>query len=958
MVAVRIRMRGDDAVELVDASGAPVSIRPTSARLLAALLTRPGDEVASDELVRRTWGDALPADPTASLHTAIARLRRVLPDGAVVRGQHGYRLDLLPELVDDEPVVPAAPRPPRIAPTFVPTTPLVGRDDLLARGLDLVMHGRGVVFHGDAGSGRSRLVEEIVLEANRSGRPAALLRCRAVGGDVPLGVYSSLLQGSLPASGLPLVIAARTSIAEQLAGDVMVLGIDDLHQIDQLSAVLTMQLVQAGHVVLAGTHRNMRVVPIPVADLWHDGYCEHVHVGHLDRGGLALLAAAHSGRTLSDGELEQLWQLTNGNPLFATTVLQQPDLRLMGGDPTLEAVIAGQLAGLPPDLRDALAVVAIGEPLSITLLEQIVDVESLIKLERASLIAIDRTGNRTDVRVRHPLYGEHVRAGTSRLLARGIRGQLAAALASQGTQRRDDLMRLARWSLGGGRTLEPSVGVAAAREAMRHDDLDLARRTARSVWESHGDVEAALVLAEVALLDEPGHVAVDVVRAALGRADTRQRRRLLTIAARAAVLKLGDPVLGDQLLGEGADDPALTAIHAQLLAYQGRAADSLRTLDEVEAQPGDEVYRAIARATALTQLGFARDALDVLDGALEVLDRVSRNTRTMRHQITAARARPLMMLGELVEAEHVLREAMHAAGEATDALAEGLNALALGGLLPFTGRAAESMALAQRAIELLTPRGYRMPLRWAWLSSGFAAAVAGDLAAARSAVDALSALQIDTMTDGVEPLVDAAIARLEFDRERAASILREGAAMCRRRALLFEEAVALHDLARCGHETDVRVDELAEVTGGLVATFAVHARAIGRDDPAELMVASDRFAAHGAWPLAAEAAARAAEAAAGSGSIALARRHVARFDAHAARFDRGLVAPSIVAAEPLTAREREIAEMAARGWTNPSIAQHLDLSVRTVDNHLSRTFEKLAAEGRSDLPRFFGLGDG
>jgi DNA-binding winged helix-turn-helix (wHTH) protein/tetratricopeptide (TPR) repeat protein len=948
-------MRAGDVAELVDAQGEPVSIRPTSARLLAALLTRPGHEVPSDELVRRTWGDTLPGDPSASLHTAIARLRRVLPDGAVVRGDRGYRLDLVPEVVDDSPPAPTRAPSPRIAPTFMPTGALVGRDELLERAVHIVGEGRGVVFHGDAGSGRSRLLEEVVLEHARAGRPATVLRCRAVGGDVPLGVYSPLLQGSLPSSGLPLVIAARASIAEQLDGETMVLGIDDLHQIDQLSAVLTMQLVHAGHAVLVGTHRNMRVVPIPVADLWHDGYCEHVHVGHLDRVGLSLLAAAQAGRELSEPELEQLWDLTDGNPLFATTMLQHPDLHLIGGDPTLEAVIAGQLAGLPPDLRDALAVVAIGEPLSISLLEQIVDVESLIKLERASLITIDRSGHRTDVRVRHPLYGEHVRAGTSRLLARGIRGQLAVALSAHGTQRRDDLLRLADWSLGGGRALEPGVGIAAAREAMRHEDLDLARRAAQSVWESSADVDAAVVLAEIALLEKPGEEAVTIARSALPRADDRQRRRLLTIAARAAVMKIGDPALGDELLRDAADDPMLTAVRAQLLAYQGRASESLIALDASVEVPGDEVYRGVARATALTQLGLAGEALEVLDRALDASMKVNRNARSMRLQIIAARSRPLMMLGRLVEAEAVLREAMDAGAEASDPLSEGLNALALGGLLPFTGRAAESMALARRAIDLLAPRGYRMPVRWAWLSFGFGASIARDPAAARSALDALSHLPIATMTDGVEPLVAAAVARLEFDRERAVAVLREGATTCLGRELVLEEAVALHDLARAGEGMDPRLHELAAVTGGMVETFAVHGRAIDRDDAADLANAAERFAAHGAWPFAAEAAARAAEAAAASGSPALARRHRARFDELAARCDRGVVVPPIVIPEPLTVREREIAEMAARGWTNPSIAQHLDLSVRTVDNHLSRTFEKLGVGGRNDLPTLFGL---
>jgi DNA-binding CsgD family transcriptional regulator len=211
------------------------------------------------------------------------------------------------------------------------------------------------------------------------------------------------------------------------------------------------------------------------------------------------------------------------------------------------------------------------------------------------------------------------------------------------------------------------------------------------------------------------------------------------------------------------------------------------------------------------------------------------------------------------------------------------------------------------------------------------------------------------MADGMLPLVHGAVARLRFDRPRAVAALRAGAAMCRERGFVLEEACALHDLVRLGEPLEDRLVELGDLVGGLLGGLARHAAAMAGDDEAALLAASERFADLGAWGFATEAAARAAEAAAAAGSPVHARRAVERYRHLAERCDPGLVAPPIVLAEPLTTREREIAEMAARGWTNAGIAQHLDLSVRTVDNHLSRSFEKLAVDGRSDLPAFFGI---
>ncbi len=51
----------------------------------------------------------------------------------------------------------------------------------------------------------------------------------------------------------------------------------------------------------------------------------------------------------------------------------------------------------------------------------------------------------------------------------------------------------------------------------------------------------------------------------------------------------------------------------------------------------------------------------------------------------------------------------------------------------------------------------------------------------------------------------------------------------------------------------------------------------------------------------------------------------------------------------LTAREREIAGLAAQGWTSAAIAEELVLSVRTVESHLYRAFAKLGVRSRDDL---------
>jgi DNA-binding CsgD family transcriptional regulator len=54
--------------------------------------------------------------------------------------------------------------------------------------------------------------------------------------------------------------------------------------------------------------------------------------------------------------------------------------------------------------------------------------------------------------------------------------------------------------------------------------------------------------------------------------------------------------------------------------------------------------------------------------------------------------------------------------------------------------------------------------------------------------------------------------------------------------------------------------------------------------------------------------------------------------------------------EALTASERRVAELAAQGLTNREIAQALFVTARTVEGHLTRTFQKLDLRSRDDLP--------
>jgi DNA-binding SARP family transcriptional activator/pimeloyl-ACP methyl ester carboxylesterase len=94
---VLVRVLG--AIELVAADGGTVALSGTrQPALLAALAARAGEVVSADRLISLLWGEALPENPEASLHSAVFKLRSRLQavggHEVLLTRDHGYQLRL------------------------------------------------------------------------------------------------------------------------------------------------------------------------------------------------------------------------------------------------------------------------------------------------------------------------------------------------------------------------------------------------------------------------------------------------------------------------------------------------------------------------------------------------------------------------------------------------------------------------------------------------------------------------------------------------------------------------------------------------------------------------------------------------------------------------------------------------------------------------------------------------
>jgi DNA-binding CsgD family transcriptional regulator len=171
---------------------------------------------------------------------------------------------------------------------------------------------------------------------------------------------------------------------------------------------------------------------------------------------------------------------------------------------------------------------------------------------------------------------------------------------------------------------------------------------------------------------------------------------------------------------------------------------------------------------------------------------------------------------------------------------------------------------------------------------------------------------------------------------------------------LIGAAGALHDLARLGHARDVaaRLAALAtQVDGDLVAARAGYAGAVAAGDSETLKKVCGDFEDMGTILYAAEASAEAAvllRRAGNARAAAAAEQKAARL---LARCEGAATPPvrAIGARVRLTPGELDTAVQAAAGRSNKQIAGHLHVSVRTVESHLQRAYEKLGIAGRHEL---------
>lgn len=865
--------------------------------------------------------------------------------------------------------------------------PFVGRAGELRR-LQAIKPGSApaIVLAGSAGVGKTRLALEYVSHLERSDTAVVRITATSASRSLPLGAFGPLL----PAvhHGETAGVDDRADLLRQCgaflmsgaAGRSLVLFVDDAHLLDDLSATLVQQMAMTGSALVVATLRSGEPAPAPIVALWKDDAVERVDVAGLKADFLEELLLAVLGGPVDRAVVHRLVVQSQGNVLFFRELvlgaLEDGTLcndvgiwRFVGPlspSARLGELVEARLAGLSPVERNLLEVVSIGEPMGTAELVALGEPALAEALERRGLLSSRSNGRRLELTLGHSLYGEVIRKRMPALRLREVARLLADAVEASGARRREDVLRLATWRLEGGPT-PPRLMYEAATLARWRYDFPLAERLAHAAVRSGAGFEASLLAAQLASLQGRGAEA-ETALAALAQEATDDGQRGVVACARVDnfVSHMGNMDAGLRVAEEAERAIADPAWRDELVAKRAGVVDGQHGPRAAAALAEPLLDRASGRAFLWASImsSHSNSRMGRLERACQIAERAYEAHLALAEPFDwypwihmFIRNEALIHGGRVDEAFDLATEHYRQGLEDNSPEAQAFFAWQLAEAVPERGFPRTAAVHGRTAAALFQRLGRPQfesfvmgPLAVAEALSGNAAAAAGAL---RRIDDALH------LPPARYYAVDLLVARAwtaaaAGNLSSANQVLKDAIRLGGEIGDVVGEAAAWHTLARLGR-ADEAVDGLERLArqaeGDLIPARAAHVTALAATDEDALARVSDRFETMGVILLAAEAAADAA--------VAWRRRGDSRRAARAEQRARTLAAqcedPSTPALQALRGRsrvtraERETALLAITGLSNRRIAQELQLSVRTVENHLQHVYEKLGISGRAEL---------
>ena len=790
--------------------------------------------------------------------------------------------------------------------------------------------------------------------------------------SIPLGVFAHLAGSATSRDPVGVLAAARENI---LAEGRSVIGVDDAHLLDQLSATLLHQLALDGSVRIVATVRSGESVPDAITSLWKDGYLQRLHLMAFTKDECVGLIEQALGGRVEGLSSDLMWEASGGNALFVRHLvegaLEAGTLRQVRGvwqlrgrtavTSELASLLDGRIDQLPDDVLHALRLLTFCEPLDLDTLTGLVGSDAVEDAETRGLIRVVAEHQSGDVRFNHPLFGELIRRRLGMAAARRLRGELVRALRDRPPRTPGQRIRLAELTLDSDEAPDVELLVSAARDAIALTNITLGERLARAAVRRGGGLEASELLARSLLWQ--GKAAESEETLSLFDPDTMTELELVRWGtARIANLQWS---MGD---AEGADE-VLKLLRSKVtqpglrLLVDGVASASLlfeNQLDEAVAHAERVLADPAASAAAVEWAVFGGALALALMGRVDEVALVAERGRQnkvgglLRYLTAFGEVWALALAGEFDSAE--IRSAdIVRISSAGQYLAWGMANVLRGTIELARGSFLDTVPRMEQTVAALTSESAaswsfpaRLLLAQSYCALGRVEPGAKMVAELRTRFGRHVALFGPQLR-----IAESWLAAAEGNVSGAIVLALDAARQAKESGQHAIEMLALHDAVRYGDRSCLaRLVDVAHATGGRLATLlAAHAAAVTDRNADAMYAAAQQLEQIGALLLAADAAAQAAAAYQAAGD----RRHAGEASGTAHRLAAtcgGLRTPALQLAGsplPLTVREREMANLVAAGLSNRDIADRLTVSVRTVEGHLYRACTKCDCTDRDQL---------
>ncbi|MFE3442734.1 LuxR C-terminal-related transcriptional regulator [Nocardia sp. NPDC059180] len=877
-------------------------------------------------------------------------------------------------------------------PTSVPGTggasrngalwPLTGRAEEM-RAAKVAVRAGGLVISGAAGVGKTRLAGRLLGEAGPPWQPvwfAATDSSRSIA----LGAFGAAAsEAALGTDTLERTQRLVSALATAPPGRHALIGVDDVHLLDEVSAFVVHQLVSRHLAAVVLTARSHMPCPAAITALWKDRLIERIELQPLSEDETRRLLENALGGQIESTSFRRLWDITRGNTLFLRQLTADETAagRLHPAGPVwvwegqpavspgLSELIAHRMGRLDAELRDVVDVLALAEPLDAKVLTQLADESALEQAESQELIEIDTTTGRCLVRLAHPLFGEARRAAAGEMRLRTLRSRLADVLAHTDDTDPRIVVQRAMLELESDHRPEPVLLTVAARAAMHLLDLTTAEKLAHAASAAGGDPATQLTYALVLVLIGRGADAETVLARLESAPNVNVRVHAATVRAANLVWLLGDPARAHTVLSACEPDAELNGLHsahqavsACVQVVQGHPRRGADAAAAALADPGLPPFHAVMASAAYVQgLGAIGDVAGMEDAATQGFSFAAHSPETshLRFWFGALQARAHRLAGHLDRDRDNVGRLREQAEHAPPGIASAQITLLLGHSALARGRLGEAVRWLEdtrAAIDLYPESSGLRAALMLWLSEAYAAS--GRHEAAVEALRELeSAMPPQYMFMRTAARVSAAwTLAAEGAITEAVAAMREAARSARHRGEHANEVLCLQTATQFGDPSGApRLATLAELVQGPRASIAAeHAAALAGHDASGLEQASARYRDMGDTVAAADAAAQAGALYAAAGRNGHAQLAIRQAHRLAAVCDIADTPALRIASQPvaLTSREREIIHLVAEGLTSRKIAERLHLSTRTVEGHLYRAAQKTGVTNREELVAF------